>query len=297
MGDILIGISSWTEKTLIDSGRFYPETARTSEARLRYYATQFPIVEVDSTYYAIPDEKTAGLWVNRTPEKFVFDVKAFRIFTHHPTMMEMLPPEIRQQIAQRLSSKRSFYYRDLPQEIVNQLWQQFERSLLPLDSAGKLGVILFQFPPWFMPSHENLEYLAACQEHLPQYRIAVEFRHFSWVNEKNSERTFMFLKNNNLVYVCVDEPQGFNSSVPPVSEATSDIGVIRFHGRNTKAWDKPSGAASGRFNYLYSENELREWVPRLKDLASKTMHLHVVFNNCNDVKPVINARTMGLMVD
>jgi uncharacterized protein YecE (DUF72 family) len=296
MGDILVGISSWTEKTLIDSGRFYPASIKTSEARLRYYATQFPMVEVDSTYYAIPDEKTAGLWVNRTPDKFVFDVKAFRIFTHHPTMMAMLPSEIRQQIPMKLSSMRRFYYRDIPTEITNQLWRQFERSLLPLDSAGKLGVVLFQFPPWFMPSHENLEYLASCQEHLPQYRIAIEFRHFSWVNKYNFRRTFDFLKNNKLAYVCVDEPQGFKSSVPPVTEATTDIGVVRFHGRNTKVWDKPSGAASGRFNYLYSENELREWVPKIKEVASKTMHLHVVFNNCYDVKPVINARTMGLMV-
>jgi uncharacterized protein YecE (DUF72 family) len=297
VGDILIGISSWTEKTLIDSGQFYPKTARSAEARLRHYAAQFPLVEVDSSYYAIPDEKTTGLWVNRTPDKFVFDVKAFRILTHHPTTMEMLPPEIRVQIPQKLISRKSFYYRDLPGEITSQLWQQFERSLLPLDSAGKLGVVLFQFPPWFMPSHENLEYLVSCQQHLPQYRIAIEFRHFSWVNEKNIERTLNTLRDNSLAYVCVDEPQGFKSSVPPVVEATSEIAIVRFHGRNAKSWDKPSGAASGRFNYLYSENELKEWVPKIKNLAAKSMHLHVVFNNCNDVKPVINARTMGLLLD
>lgn len=297
MGDILIGISSWTEKTLIDSGRFYPASVKTSETRLKFYASQFPIVEVDSSYYAIPPEKMVGKWVERTPPRFVFDVKAFRILTHHPTMMEMLPPEIRLQIPTQPRSKRSLYYRDLPGELTDQLWHLFERSLLPLYGSGKLGVVLFQFPPWFMPSHENLAYLASCQEHLPQYRIAVEFRHYSWVNEKNSGRTFSFLKNNKLVYVCVDEPQGFRSSVPPVAEVTSDISVIRFHGRNTKVWDKPSNAASGRFNYLYSDNELKEWVPRIKEMASKTMHLHVLFNNCFDFKPVINARTMGLLLD
>jgi uncharacterized protein YecE (DUF72 family) len=297
MGDILIGISSWTEKTLVDSGRFYPDSAKTSEARLKFYASQFPIVEVDSSYYAIPPEKMAGKWVERTPPGFVFDVKAFRVFTHHPTMMEMLPPEIRLQIPSQLRLKRSLYYRDLPKEITDQLWQLFEKSLLPLDNAGKLGVVLFQFPPWFMPSHENLSYLASCQEHLPRYRIAVEFRHYSWVNEKNLDRTFSFLKSNRLIYVCVDEPQGFRSSLPPVAEVTADIGIVRFHGRNTKAWDKPSNAASGRFNYLYSESELKEWVPRIKDMASRTMKMHVFFNNCFDVKPVINARTMGLLVD
>lgn len=297
MGDILIGLSSWTEKTLIDSGRFYPNSVKTSEARLKYYATQFPIVEVDSSYYAIPPEKMAVLWVNRTPAKFVFDVKVFRVFTHHPTMMEMLPPEIRMQIPQQLRTKRSLYYRDFPKEVTDQLWQIFERSLLPLHSAGRLGVVLFQFPPWFMPSHENLDYLVSCQKHLPQYRIAVEFRNYSWLNEKNFDRTLGFLKSNNLIYVCVDEPQGFRSSVPPVAEVTTDIAVIRFHGRNTKTWDKPSSAASGRFNYLYSEDELREWVPRIKDMASKTKYLHILFNNCFDFKPLINARTMGLLVD
>lgn len=126
---------------------------------------------------------------------------------------------------------------------------------------------------------------------------AIEFRHFSWLNEKNLTRTFDFLKNNKLIFVCVDEPQGFKSSVPPVAEATSDIGFIRFHGRNRKSWDKPSGAASGRFNYLYSENELHEWVPRIKYLSEKTMHLHVVFNNCFDVKPITSARKMGQIID
>jgi uncharacterized protein YecE (DUF72 family) len=146
-------------------------------------------------------------------------------------------------------------------------------------------------------THENLAYLLSFQEHLPQYRIAVEFRHYSWFNVKNYDHTIGFLKSNKLIYVCVDEPQGFSSSVPPVAEVTSDIGVIRFHGRNTKVWDKPSNTASGRFNYLYSENEHKEWVPQIEDMASKTMHRHILFNNCFDFKPVINAHTMGLMED
>ena len=148
MGQTLI--SSCTEKTLIDGGKFYPPSVKSAEARLRYYSSQFPVVEVDSTYYAIPKERTAGLWVSRTTAGFVFDVKAFRIFTQHPTGLAVLPRDIREDVPDRLKEKRNLYYRDLPQEITNELWRRFESALLPMDSAGKLGVVLFQFPPWFM---------------------------------------------------------------------------------------------------------------------------------------------------
>ncbi len=193
--------------------------------------------------------------------------------------------------------KANLYQRDMPSEMVNELWQRFESALLPLDSAMKLGVVLFQFPPWFMPSHEHLGYIASCQEKLPQYRVAVEFRHWSWLNDKNLERTMDILRSNKMSYVCVDEPQGFRSSLPPLAAATSDIGVVRFHGRNREVWEKGSKDASERFNYLYSEDELKEWVPRVKELAAETKQLHTILNNCYDDKAVVNARQMKAMVD
>jgi uncharacterized protein YecE (DUF72 family) len=297
MGDILVGTCSWTDPTLIESGRFYPTWARSAEARLQYYASQFPIVEVDSSYYALPNEKTSGLWVNRTVERFLFDIKAFRLFTQHPTPHQALPKDIRQALPMELKEKANLYLRDLPQELTDELWKRFEQALLPLDSSGKLGVVLFQFPPWFYPGNEQRDYIVACRERLPQYRLAVEFRHNSWVNEKNIERTLAFLGDNDLPYVCVDEPQGFKSSVPPIVEATSDIALVRFHGRNRETWEKRGVTATERFNYLYSEEELKEWVPRIKELASKTRQLHVLFNNCYSDKAVVNSRQMKLMVD
>ncbi len=298
MGHILVGITSWTEPTLIASGRFYPEWARSAEARLQYYASQFPVVEVDSSYYALPNEKTSVLWVARTGDDFIFDIKAFRLFTQHPTPPSALPKDIRQALPEELREKPNVYSRDLPSELVDELWKRFERALLPLDSAGKLGVVLFQFPPWFYPGNEQREYLVACKNRLPQYRIAVEFRHNSWVNEKNIERTLQFLRDNNLPYVCVDEPQGFKSSVPPVVEATSDIALVRFHGRNREMWEKKGVTPAERFNYLYSEDELKEWVPIIRELASsKTRQLHVLFNNCYADKAVVNARQTKLMLD
>ncbi len=297
MGDILVGITSWTEPTLIESGRFYPTSARSAEDRLRYYVGQFPIVEADSTYYALPAEKTSGLWVNRTPDGFVFDVKAFRLFTQHPTAPSVLPKDIRESLPAELKTKKTLYYRDLPPAILDNLWQRFESALLPLDSAGKLGVVLFQFPAWFYPGNEQRDYIEACQKKLPQYRVAVEFRHGSWLNEKNYQQTLDFLRGNNLPYVCVDEPQGFKSSVPPLAEATADIGIVRFHGRNREVWEKDGISAAERFNYLYTEEELRGWAPKIRELASRTKQLHVLFNNCYGDKAVVNAGQIRLMLD
>ena len=297
MGQILVGTCSWTDPTLIESGRFYPAGARSAEACLRYYADQFSVVEVDSTYYAMPSERTSGLWVGRTGEGFLFDIKAFRLFTRHPTPPAALPGDIRAALPIALKEKANIYSRELPAELSDELWRRFERALLPLDSAGKLGVVLFQFPPWFYPGDETRQYILSCRERLQHYRIAVEFRHSSWLKERNIDSTTAFLRNNNLPYVCVDEPQGFESSVPPVALATSDIAVLRFHGRNREMWEKRGVSVAERFNYLYSEEDLGEWVPRIRELASRTRQLHVLFNNCHRDKAVVNARQVRLMLD
>ena len=297
MGEILIGTCSWTDPTLIESGRFYPHWARSAEARLRYYAGQFGLVEVDSPYYALPSERISQLWAERTGDRFTFDIKAFRLFTQHPTPPAALPKDIRESLPAGVREKANIYSRDMPAELASELWSRFERALLPLDNAGKLGVVLFQFPPWFYPGEQQLDYILSCQEKLPQYRIAVEFRHSSWLNEGNRERTLSFLRDNDLPFVCVDEPQGFGSSVPPIVEATSNIGLVRFHGRNREMWERKGISVTERFNYLYSEDELREWVPRIKGLASHTRQLHVLFNNCHQDKAVVNARQVAFMID
>ena len=173
MGDILIGTCSWTDPTLIESGRFYPAWAYSAEARLQYYASQFGLVEVDSSYYALPSERTSQLWVKRTGEKFIFDIKAFRLFTQHPTPLTALPGDIRQALPLDVKAKVTIYQRDMPIELVSELWIRFERALLPLDSAGKLGVVLCQFPPWFYPGEQQRDYILSCRERLPQYRIAI----------------------------------------------------------------------------------------------------------------------------
>ena len=153
MNNVLIGTASWADPSLIKCGTFYPPDAKSPEARLRFYASQFPLVEVDSPYYAIPSANTAKLWAERTPDDFVFDAKAFRALTTHQTKPKAFPKFISESLPDK--TKKTVYYKDLPNELRDALWSEFKNALVPLKKAGKLGVVLFQFPPWFTPSPAN----------------------------------------------------------------------------------------------------------------------------------------------
>jgi uncharacterized protein YecE (DUF72 family) len=295
-GRILVGTCSWADKTLIDSG-WYPPEAKKPEDRLRFYADQFPIVEVDSTYYAIPQERNPEAWVERTPLEFVFDVKAYAPFTGHAAAVKALAKDLREALPAPVQEKANFYYKDLPPEIGDEVWRRFNETLLPLDSAGKLGTVLFQFPPWFGPRSDNREYILEAKERLGQYTMAVEFRSAMWMaEERDQERTLSFLSDNAISYVCVDEPQGFKSSVPPVTRVTAPVALVRMHGRNSETWNKKSITAAERFDYLYGADELREWVPRVRDLARDAREVHVLMNNCHRDYGVRNAREIGEML-
>jgi len=296
MAEIRVGTCSWTDPTLLSSGRFYPDSARSAEARIQYYASQFNIVEVDSSYYALPNERNSYLWAERTPNEFVFDFKAFRIFTQHPTPLSALPKAIRNELTPELQEKKNLYYRDLPAELFDELWQRFESALLPLDTVGKLGVVLFQFPSWFYPGSRQLDYIEMCRAKLGQYRLAVEFRNNVWLSEQNRSATFDFLRRNGLPFASVDEPQGFKSSVPPIAEVTSDTGLVRFHGRNSETWEKKGIGPAERFNYLYTEDELKPWAREIAEISRQTSQMHILFNNCYEDKAVVNARQMCLLL-
>ncbi len=297
-GKILIGTSSWTDPTLVKDGGFYPSAANTAEKRLRFYATKFPLVEVDSTYYYPPSEKNSVLWLERTPADFTFNIKAYSLLTNHPTRPDSLYADIKAELPAEQLEKRFLYRDKLPDAAVEEVWQRFRDALMPLHSAGKLGAILFQFPQWFTISRANKAYIEECAGRLPDYRIAVEFRHASWMREDNQEETLSFLEERNLPLVCVDMPQGFDSSMPPIAAATADdIAMVRFHGRNTEAWNTKSETASERFKYDYSQQELGEWAPRISALAEETRETHVLMNNCYRDFAVRNARELGDLLD
>ena len=294
---ILVGSCSWTDPTLIASGRFYPPGVTSAEARLRYYAGQFPIVEVDSTYYAPPSERNSELWAARTPEGFVFNVKAYALLTGHPARVERLPAWLREALPAVALAKQNAYRKDVGEDAVEKLWDLHRRALAPLADAGKLGAVLFQFPPWFVSSEANAAYVRELPQRLPGRPLAVEFRGGGWLHDEAATETLRLLEDAGLAYVSVDEPQGFRSSTPPVVAATAPLAIVRLHGRNASTWDAKTEAASDRFKYLYSDEELCEWAPRVRELARQTAAVHVLFNNNYEDQGMRNARRMAQLLD
>jgi uncharacterized protein YecE (DUF72 family) len=296
-GRVLVGISSWTEPTLVKAGTFYPKSANSAEERLRFYASQFPIVEVDSTYYFPPSERNAVLWMERTPKDFTFNIKAYALLTNHPTKAESLYKDLREALPEELRAKRNLYREQLPAELVDEVWQRFGDALMPLHSAGKLGAVLFQFPQWFVISRKAKGYLVECRDRLKDFVVAVEFRHKSWMEERNRDETLSFLEEQGLPFVCVDMPQGFDSSLPPVAAATSkELAMVRFHGRDPGAWSRKDGTAADRFRYEYSTKELQEWVPKVGSLAERSRETHILMNNCYRDDAVTSARQLASLL-
>lgn len=296
MGKILIGTASWTDKTLLQSGTFYPKEANTAEKRLRFYARTFPIVEVDSTYYYPPTDRAVLAWINRTPDEFTFHIKAYSLLTKHPTRPNSLPKDLAP-LAEKPKGK-FIYSNHLPEKAMDEVWRRFAAALMPLHSTGKLGVVHFQFPEWFLPGTQSRNYIVECQERLHDYRVAVEFRNGAWFNEKNFERTLGFLSTHQIPVTSVDMPQGFRSSMPPIAVATAkDLAYVRFHGRNTEQWDKPQIVATPRFAYHYSQQELTEWVPKLRELSEQSDEVHVLMNNCYKDYAVTNAQDLADLLE
>ncbi|MEU5962585.1 DUF72 domain-containing protein [Micromonospora parva] len=284
MGDILVGTASWTDRTLLDSG-WYPQTADTPEKRLAYYARQFPLVEVDATYYSPPAEATARLWAERTPPGFTFNIKAFSLLTGHPTRVSALYKDLRPE-----TDKKNVYPDDLPAQSYEEVWTRFLSALDPLVEAGKLGALLFQFPPWFTIKRANKQYLLEVARRCAPLRPVYEFRHASWFDGDNADETLAFLREHHLPYVCVDMPQGHRSSLPPVLAATADLAVMRFHGHSDKWTSKD---IHEKFGYHYSKRELADWAPKLRELADEAGQTHVLMNNCYRDYAQTNAKTLA----
>lgn len=287
-GRIRVGTASWTDKTLLESG-WYPDSAGTPETRLAYYADHFPLVEVDATYYAPPSEQTATLWAQRTPKDFLFNIKAFSLLTGHPTKVSAIYKDLRPE-----TDKRNVYPDALEPAAYEQVWERFLSALGPLVDAGKLGSVLFQFPPWFTIRRSNKQYVLEVAKRCAPLRVAIEFRHESWFAGDNKDETIEFLRDHHLPYVCVDMPQGHKSSIPPVVEATAELAVVRFHGHSDKWTSKD---IYEKFGYRYSDRELKDWAPKLERLADSAGEVHVLMNNCYSDYAQRNAQTLLSFLD
>lgn len=280
-GTVSVGTAGWTDPTLIAPGVFYPGHATSAEDRLRYYAQRFPLVEVDSCYYALPSRRSAELWVERTPPEFTFNLKANALMTGQPSEASRLPKALRDALPEPLREKQRIYGKDLPAELYDAVWNWYTDALEPLHAAGKLGAVLLQYPRWFLPSRESVAEVLDAKRRLGDYGGAVEFRNHRWLTGRTRERTLEFLAEHDLPHVMVDGPQGMESSVPPEPAVTSKrLAVLRLHGRRVDRWEAPSVSAAERYRYLYDREELTGWLPGLAEAARQVQRTHVILNNC-----------------
>lgn len=293
---ILTGSCSWADKTLVEDAGWYPRRTMTAEERLRFYAAQFPLTEIDSTYYAPPAEQQARLWAERTPSGFRFDVKAYSLLTGHPTRPRTLWADLREQLPPDVAAKRNVYWNHLDEAAMDEAWRRFASALRPLHEADRLGSLLFQYPPWFTPRRENRRQVESLRERLPDYRVSVEFRSPMWLAETRArERTLGMLRENGLICVCVDAPPV--SGLPRILEVTNDeLFVFRFHGRSDATWKDTSRSAAERFRYLYSREELEELARPLAETAEQARETHLLTNNCYRDYAVRNAAELRELI-
>jgi uncharacterized protein YecE (DUF72 family) len=284
MAPIRLGTCSWADQGLLE--RWYPPTVRSAEARLRFYAERYDTVEVNSSYYAIPEPATATRWASRTPDGFVFHVKAFGMMTGHRVQPEQLPADLRTLVSD-VTARGNV---DPSDALVERVFRRFKQALDPLADAGKLGGVLMQYGPSFAPSDAAREFIERGAELLAPYEVLVEFRQRDWLSEQNVESTLGFLQARNLTYVIVDAPNVRSPNVAPtVIAATSDTAYVRFHGRNAATWNVSGGPASERFDHYYSKQELQGWVAPLAHLAGTVSHVYGMFNTNNADQGPVNA--------
>src|SRR5947209_610568 len=271
---VRIGTCSWADESL--TKYFYPPSVKGAEERLRYYAERFDTVEANSTYYRLPDREMVQKWADRTPDGFVMHVKAFGVMTRHPVKVEQLPTDLREDAPR---DERGRVDRP-PREFRAEVFRRFHDALEPLRETSKLGAILMQFPPYVVPKPASLDYLEWAHEQLGGDEMLVEFRHASWLDDEHRAETLAFLERNHMTYVIVDAPrlQGRNV-LPTVVTTTTPTAYIRFHGRNAETWNKRVRSAAERFDYLYSEDELREWAEPLSKLSAAAENVNAMFNN------------------
>ena len=296
--EITIGTASWTDPTITKGGVFYPRGVSSSEDRLRYYASQFPTVEVDSTYYSLPERAIAALWAERTPDDFVFHVKAHALMTGQPTEVARLPEPLIDALPKALAEKPRIYAKDLPLELYDAVWSYFLDALEPLRAAGKLGGVLLQYPRWFLPTPENKDLLAESAARLAGTPGAVELRNRHWYGGadgggKATQWTLDMLRDLGLTYVMVDGPQGLESSVPPVAAVTTpELAMVRMHGRRSATWEAAKVPTVERYRYLYTPKELDAWVPRIDEASAQARRTTVFLNNCYGNYGTTNAREL-----
>jgi uncharacterized protein YecE (DUF72 family) len=293
-GRIRVGTCSWTDPTMVRA--WYPASKRSAAERLRHYSSVFDTVEVDSTFYGLPTSATASVWTERTPPDFKFHIKAFAMLTRHGVRPEQLPAPIRSGHKWELDRQGRILHP--PAELRDEVFDWFASALEPLRVENKLGLVLMQFPPYFVANEANRDYITRSVERLAPLEVAVELRHSSWLEADTASQTLRHLTDLGAAYVCVDEPRLRAANVlPPLAAITAGSAYVRFHGRNAATWNSRAGSASERFKYLYDPDELSEWVEPIRHMMEQASTTYVMFNNCFADYAPRNAQQMLTLFD
>jgi uncharacterized protein YecE (DUF72 family) len=274
-GKILVGTASWSDPGFVE--RWYPKKMPAAQ-RLEWYAQHFEMVEVNSTFYSVPEPRMVERWCATTPDDFTFDVKLHQLFSFHSTLAKLLPPDLQRRAETDAKGK----VKSTP-DLQEALLKIFLRATSIFRDAGKLGVFLLQLSPSFSPRKHELSELDRFIEMLGGYDLAIEFRNRNWAIGDQLHSTIEFLQRHDAIFVNVDAPVSEHFMVMPseVDEVTnSKVAYLRLHGRNAKAYIAGKTVAA-RFDYDYSENEITEVAQRSRKLAKEARELHVIFNNNN----------------
>ena len=291
-GRVYVGTCSWAEKSFVKSD-FYPPGVRSASERLRYYAGQFPTVEVDASYFALLPPAYSRRWAEDTPPGFIMNVKAFGLFTGHAVGVKRLPPGFAALLPERVRDAAEVKLLDVPEEFRNACWDAYRAFLAPLVEAGRLGYILFQLPPGIRYGPLIMEEMERTVRELPGRQLAVEFRHRDWARHPE---VFDELSRLGLAYVMVDLPD-LPWLMPPLERVTSRVAVIRFHGRNREGWARAGASTDQRYDYAYSAEELRQWAGVVRRLSERTDRLYAMFNNHVGGAMARDARALAALLE
>lgn len=277
MGVVMVGSASWTDPEFIKAG-WYPDAVKNdAEGRLRFYAERFPMVEVNATFYALPALATVEAWVARTPPGFRFHVKAHQVVSGHPSDPRRLPEPLR---ALPFTADAKGRIRRPGRALRDAVIDAQLEAVGPMTAEGRLGAILLQLPPYVAAGTDQAAEVERIVRRFAPARVAVEFRHRSWVTGDRRARTMDMLAGVGAAYVCVDAPRlDTASAMPPIAEVTSPhLAYLRLHGRNAATWHTGRSVAE-RFDYAYRDDELEEWIDPVLDMAERAQEVAVVFNN------------------
>jgi uncharacterized protein YecE (DUF72 family) len=286
-----VGACSWAEASLVKESSWYPKRSMKAAERMAHYAGRLPLVEIDSTYRFPPTPDVARQWVERTPEGFTFDVRAWSLLSGQATMPASLWEDLHAEVRPEARDSRRLYAQHLTADARAEAWHRFEHALRPLHDAGRLGCVVLQLPSWLKPGDTGRALVTDARQRLPDFRLTVEFGNPKWLAGDQCEDTLGMLEDIGLSVACVDF-----TGYPVVAAATAELAMVRFHGRHADPDLEPGIRAGWRFAHRYSTEELAEWEPRIRELADTAHEVHVVFDNGWRDNAVANAEELAALM-